>query len=76
MTERAPIEEYLEGYAEILAGVCAAGRRLTREERESLRARGERAAEAGIGLRALVRAHLAAAQRVLPEVRGPAPTIC
>ncbi|MFE2560403.1 PucR family transcriptional regulator [Streptomyces sp. NPDC059352] len=70
MTERAPIEEYLEGYAEILTGVCAVGRRLTREERECLRARGERAAEAGIGLRALVRAHLAAAQRVLPEVRG------
>ncbi|MGW6395678.1 PucR family transcriptional regulator [Streptomyces sp. NPDC055103] len=60
--------EYLDGYAEILAGVCATRRRLTREERETLRSRGERAAEAGIGLRALVRAHLAAAQQVHSEL--------
>ena len=66
MTEREPAEEYLEGYAEILTGVCTARRRLTREEREILRSLGERAAEAGIGLRALVRAHLSAAQRVRP----------
>lgn len=51
MTEREPAEEYLEGYAEILAGVCATRRRLTREEREALGSLGERAAEAGIGLR-------------------------
>ncbi|HZF88844.1 PucR family transcriptional regulator [Streptomyces sp.] len=68
MTERQPTEEYLEGYAEILAGVCATRRKLTREEREALRSRGERAAEAGIGLRAVVRAHLAAAQRVRPAL--------
>ncbi|MEU7033549.1 helix-turn-helix domain-containing protein [Streptomyces sp. NPDC046237] len=68
MTERQSTEEYLEGYAEILAGVCATRRRLTREEREALRSRGERAAEAGIGLRAVVRAHLAAAQRVRPDL--------
>ncbi|MFF9013006.1 PucR family transcriptional regulator [Streptomyces sp. NPDC014870] len=66
MTERELAEEYLEGYPEILAGVCATSRRLTREEREALRSRGERAAEAGIGLRALIRAHLSAAQRVRP----------
>ncbi|WP_237528726.1 helix-turn-helix domain-containing protein [Streptomyces sp. SID5770] len=54
----------MEGYAETLAEVCATGRRLTREEREALRSRGERAAEAGTGLRALVRAHLSAAQEV------------
>ncbi|MEU1229814.1 helix-turn-helix domain-containing protein [Streptomyces sp. NPDC005828] len=66
MTERESAEEYLEGYAEILAEACATRRRLTREERETLSARGERAAEAGIGLRALVRAHLAAARRVRP----------
>ncbi|MFF7778336.1 PucR family transcriptional regulator [Streptomyces tanashiensis] len=66
MTVREPAEEYLEGYAEILAGVCATRRRLTREEREALGSLGERAAEAGIGLRAVVRAHLAAAQRVRP----------
>ncbi|MFI9209728.1 PucR family transcriptional regulator [Streptomyces sp. NPDC053253] len=68
MTEREPIEAYLEGYAEILTGVCAAGRRLTRDEREALRSRGERAAEVGIGMRDLVRAHLSAAQQVLPDV--------
>ncbi|ROQ36337.1 PucR-like helix-turn-helix protein [Streptomyces sp. PanSC19] len=66
MTEREPAEEYLEGYAEILAGVCATRRRLTREEREALGALGERAAEAGIGLRALVRAHLSTARWVRP----------
>lgn len=51
MTRSAIPDEYLEGYAGILADVCATGRRLTRNELESLRARGERAAEAGLGLR-------------------------
>ncbi|WP_406132824.1 helix-turn-helix domain-containing protein [Streptomyces zaomyceticus] len=69
VTELETAVEYLEGYAEVLAGVCATGRRLTREEREALRSRGERAAEAGIGLRALVRAHLAEAQRVHSELQ-------
>ncbi|WP_406502658.1 hypothetical protein [Streptomyces sp. NBC_01602] len=55
-------------YAEILAGVCATRRRLTREERETLQSRGERAAQAGIGLRARIRAHLSAAQRVRPDL--------
>ncbi|WP_432063519.1 PucR family transcriptional regulator [Streptomyces sp. S1] len=70
MTDRERDESHLEGYAETLAEVCATGRRLTREEREALRSRGERAAEAGTGLRALVRAHLSAAREVhatLPE---------
>lgn len=66
MTEREIDEAYLEGYPEVLASVCATQRRLTRDELEELRARGERAAEAGIGLRALIRAHLLAAQRVAP----------
>ncbi|MGW0464703.1 PucR family transcriptional regulator [Streptomyces sp. NPDC003027] len=63
-------EGYLEGYAEILTGACATGRRLTRDELDALRGRGERAAEDGFGLRALVRAHLSAAQelqRALPR---------
>ncbi|MFC8588183.1 PucR family transcriptional regulator [Streptomyces sp. NPDC057217] len=64
MTERERDESHLEGYAETLAEVCATGRRLTREEREALRSRGERAAETGTGLRALVRAHLSAAREV------------
>ncbi|WP_093804113.1 CdaR family transcriptional regulator [Streptomyces sp. Wb2n-11] len=61
---------YLEGYAQILAGACATGRRLTRDELATLRAQGERAAEAGLGLRFLVRAHLSAAQDVRACLRG------
>ncbi|WAZ24808.1 helix-turn-helix domain-containing protein [Streptomyces cinnabarinus] len=52
-------EEYLTGYSGILADASATGRRLTRAERDSRRSLGERAAEAGLGLRALVAAHLA-----------------
>ncbi|MFF1509268.1 PucR family transcriptional regulator [Streptomyces sp. NPDC058326] len=66
MTEREPAEEHLDGYAAILADVCATGRGLTRDERDALRSRGERAAEAGIGLRAAVRSHLTAAERLRP----------
>ncbi|MGW7363527.1 PucR family transcriptional regulator [Streptomyces sp. NPDC054841] len=72
MAERDIPEKYLEGYAQILAGACATGRRLTRDELESLRARGERAAEAGLGLRVMVSAHLSAAQAVRPELPFPA----
>ncbi|MGA5872603.1 PucR family transcriptional regulator [Streptomyces cinereoruber] len=60
--------EYLEGYAKILAEASATGRRLTRDELEALRARGERAAEAGIGLRALIRSHLSAAGELRAEL--------
>jgi sugar diacid utilization regulator len=72
MAERKTPEEYLEGYARILLDACATGRRLTREELTSLRIQGERAAEAGIGLRVLVRAHLAAARTVRPGLMGTA----
>ncbi|MFF0041666.1 PucR family transcriptional regulator [Streptomyces mirabilis] len=68
MTRSAVPDEYLEGYARILADVCTTGRRLTRNELESLRAQGERAADAGIGLRALVRRHLAAARDLSPAL--------
>ncbi|MFJ4687467.1 PucR family transcriptional regulator [Streptomyces sp. NPDC091377] len=61
-------EAHLAGYAEILADVCATGRRLTRDELESLRAQGERAAEAGHGLRILVRRHLAATREIWPTL--------
>ena len=53
-------EEYLAGYAPILADAAATGRRLTRDELDSRRALGERAAEAGHGLRTLITAHLTA----------------
>lgn len=59
---------HLEGYTEILAGACATGRRLTRDELDALRGRGERAAEEGFGLRVLVRAHLSAAQDLQAEL--------
>ncbi|MGW7464971.1 PucR family transcriptional regulator [Streptomyces xantholiticus] len=72
MAEPDTVEQYLEGYAGILMGACTTGRRLTRDELEALRAQGDRAAEAGIGLRLLVRAHLCAAQSVRGELRGPA----
>ncbi|MFI5763690.1 MULTISPECIES: PucR family transcriptional regulator [unclassified Streptomyces] len=59
-------EDHLPGYADLLVDACATGRRLTRAELESRRAEGERAAEAGQPLRALIRHHLAAAQLVRP----------
>ncbi|WP_425826108.1 PucR family transcriptional regulator [Streptomyces fractus] len=52
-------EEYLDGYVQVVADAAATGRRLNRDELDARRACGERAAEAGLGLRALVAAHLA-----------------
>ncbi|MEU9795187.1 helix-turn-helix domain-containing protein [Streptomyces sparsogenes] len=68
MVGREILDEYLEGYPRILAEVCATGRRLTRDELDSLRARGERAAEAGLGLRTLVRRHLSMARESWPTL--------
>ncbi|NGO11953.1 PucR family transcriptional regulator [Streptomyces sp. HC44] len=59
-------EEYLDGFAVLLADAGETGRRLSRDELDSRRALGERAAEAGYGLRALVGAHLAAARAHWP----------
>ncbi|MEU6011549.1 helix-turn-helix domain-containing protein [Streptomyces sp. NPDC047453] len=61
-------DEYLTGYAQILADVCATGRRLTRNELDLLRAHGERAAEDGHGLRRLVRRHLSEARAFAPAL--------
>ncbi|MEV5979476.1 helix-turn-helix domain-containing protein [Streptomyces sp. NPDC052114] len=63
-------EEFLDGYARILAGAATTGRRLTRDELDSRRALGERAAEAGHGLRALVGAYLAATRAHWPTSRA------
>jgi len=68
VTGREIPDESLEGYAQILAEVGATGRRLTRDELQSLRARGERAAEVGLGLRALVRRHLSATRESWPTL--------
>ncbi|MBT2407856.1 MULTISPECIES: helix-turn-helix domain-containing protein [unclassified Streptomyces] len=65
-------EDHLDGFVRILAEVCETGRRLTREELESRRAVGERAAEAGFGLRALVRQHLSTTRTACPDLpRAP-----
>lgn len=65
-------EDYLSGYALLLAEASATGRRLTRDEIESRRALGERAANAYHGLRALVSAHLSAARAAWPTTPGSA----
>ncbi|MFI1169387.1 PucR family transcriptional regulator [Streptomyces sp. NPDC020801] len=68
MTRPEVPDEYLAGYTRILADVCVTGRRLTRDELESLRAQGERAAEAGHGLRTLVRRHLFETRSLSPAL--------
>jgi DNA-binding PucR family transcriptional regulator len=68
MTETTAAGDRLSGYARVLADACATGRRLTRDEVEAQRQRGEQAAEEGIGLRAAVRDHLAAARSVQEEL--------
>ncbi|MDH6542836.1 PucR family transcriptional regulator [Streptomyces lavendulae] len=64
MTDRTAAADHLAGYADIVGAACATGRRLSRDELESRRTEGERAAEAGLPLRGLIRDHLAAAQTV------------
>ncbi|WP_128379995.1 PucR family transcriptional regulator [Streptomyces cavernae] len=63
-------DEYLNGYARILAEASATGRRLTRSELDSRRALGEQAAEAGLGLRVMVGAHMAATRAHWPTGDG------
>jgi sugar diacid utilization regulator len=75
VAEPAPPEQYLDGYARILAEVSATGRRLTRDELESRRVLGERAADAGLGLRALVGAYLAATRTAWPHTPGTADSV-
>ncbi|MDT0268454.1 helix-turn-helix domain-containing protein [Streptomyces sp. DSM 44915] len=70
MPHRAIPVHYLDGYAEILADVSVTGRRLFRQEVDQRRELGERAARAGLGLRELIRAHLAAAREAWPELPG------
>ncbi|MYR58366.1 PucR family transcriptional regulator [Streptomyces sp. SID625] len=69
MTRPEAPDDYLTEYTRILADVCVTGRRLTRDELESLRAQGERAAEDGHGLRRLVRRHLAETRAVSATLR-------
>ncbi|RLU79993.1 regulator [Streptomyces griseocarneus] len=67
-------DDYLEGYADILTEASATGRRLRRDELESRRLLGERAAENGQGLRGLIVDHLSATRTLwtrLPAAPGP-----
>ncbi|MFB7630160.1 PucR family transcriptional regulator [Streptomyces sp. NPDC056149] len=73
MTGRKLPEEFLDGYAGVLSDVAQTGRRLNRDELQARRAAGERAAEAGHSLRALVNAHLAVTRAAWPR-SASAPT--
>ncbi|MBT2452900.1 helix-turn-helix domain-containing protein [Streptomyces sp. ISL-43] len=65
-------DNHLAGYDDALRQVCATGRRLNRDELDARRTEGERAADAGLSLRALIREHLAAAREVAPTMpSGP-----
>lgn len=70
MANRESPEAHLGGYVHILGEVAATGRRLTRDEVEYQRALGERSAEAGHGLRAMIRAHLSSARAAWPQAPG------
>ncbi|GGU70260.1 hypothetical protein GCM10010211_39890 [Streptomyces albospinus] len=67
VTGRELPEGFLEGYAGVLTDVAQTGRRLNRDELQSRRAAGERGAEAGHSLRALVNAHLAVTRTAWPR---------
>ncbi|GHI14151.1 hypothetical protein Scinn_36140 [Streptomyces virginiae] len=58
----------MEGSVDLLREACATGRRFARAELDARRDAGERAAESGIGLRALVRAHLALVREIQPRL--------
>ncbi|WP_412077528.1 PucR family transcriptional regulator [Streptomyces xanthophaeus] len=68
MGDREAPQTHVAGYAEILLGACATGRRLTRDELEARRVQGERAAEAGLPLRGLIREHLAVTREIQPRL--------
>ena len=75
MTDQGALDEYLAGYARILGEASLTGRRMTRDELDSRRALGERAAEASYGLRELVGAHLAATRTHWPRNSAPADSV-
>lgn len=63
-------EDSLADYPRVLTEVSETGRLLRRQELDVLRAYGERAAEAGYGLREVVGTHLAETRRLWPELPG------
>lgn len=64
------LDPFLEGFAEILAEVSRTGRRLTRDELESRRELGERAAEDGHAQRDVLVRYLRAARATWPSLPG------
>ncbi|MEU3711712.1 PucR family transcriptional regulator [Streptomyces catenulae] len=75
MSRRTPVaipDSFLDGYAALLGEVSATGRALARPEREALRELGERAAEAGYGLRELVGLYLGETRRLWGSLPGVA----
>lgn len=75
VTSREIPDTYLDGYLRILGEVAATGRRLTRNEVAHQQALGEQSAEAGHGLRALIRAHLSSARAAWPQAPGSADSV-
>ncbi|MGW6270581.1 PucR family transcriptional regulator [Streptomyces sp. NPDC055060] len=71
MTTQEIPEQLLDGYADILTGAAATGRRLTREELTSRRALGAQAAHAGYAWRVLIREHLNATRVHRPAAGDP-----
>ncbi|MCM2427713.1 PucR family transcriptional regulator [Streptomyces sp. RKAG337] len=72
MAARGIPPEYVDGYEELLADISRSGRALRRDEREARRELGERAADAGYGLRELVDAYLGATRRSWSALPGVA----
>ncbi|MDF6043710.1 helix-turn-helix domain-containing protein [Streptomyces sp. JH14] len=73
MPEPEIADDWLGDYTRILGEVAATGRRLTRDELDSRRDLGRKAAEAGAQLRALVGLHLAATRTVWPGIDAARP---
>lgn len=71
MNSQSTAETFLDGFEAILTDATSTGRRLTRDEIESRRVLGARAAEAGLGWRTLVRAHLVASREGWPRAADP-----
>ncbi|BDD76578.1 hypothetical protein GCM10010348_73230 [Streptomyces anthocyanicus] len=69
--DRELTNDYLVGDEQFLTEAASTGRRPTRDERDSRRALGERAADAGHGLRLPVSDHLAAAPVIWPRFSSP-----
>jgi sugar diacid utilization regulator len=71
VTAHDALGEFLDGYTDILTDASSTGRRLTRDELDSRRALGAKAAVSGHGWRALVREHLAVSRTDWPAAAAP-----